>query len=235
MDVKPVRKYSRKKKIYLGIILIFFVSVFIRIGMVQHDRGREIVSYYGEWQKSGKPVEVRVIEATEVPVYDQFTVRAVNGRIARGFVTGDVKEALRPEQEIYGEDKSVPLAVLKSVGKELNMDTGMFPVEVEFEKPCSPGGVFVVSAHTVTIANALVVPNEVLDISAGGYFIWKDEAGFAKKHEVSIGSRDGYGAVITGGLQPGDRVIFSGQSLLEDNDRLLVVNAAAADKAGKAQ
>jgi len=235
MDVKPVRKYSRKKKIYLGIILIFFVSVFIRIGMVQYARGREIVSYYREWQKSGKPVEVRVIETAEVPVYKQFTVKAVDGRIARGVVTGEVKEALRPDQEIYGEDKSVPLAVLKSVGRELDMDTGMFPVEVEFKKPCSPGGVFVVFAHTMNIENALVVPNEVLDISAGGYFIWKDEAGFAKKHRVSIGSRDGYGAVITGGLRPGDRAIFSGQSMLEDNDKLLVVNAPAVDKTGKSQ
>jgi len=235
MDVKPIIEYSRKKTIYLGIILIFFVSVFIRIRMIQYARGREIVSYYGEWQRSGKPVEVRVIEAAEVPVYKQFTVRAVDGRIARGFVTGEVKEALRPEQEIYGEDKSVPLALVKSVSKEMDMDTGMFRVEVEFEKPCSPGEVLVISAHTATIKNALAVPNNVLDISAGGYFIWKDEAGFAKKHRVSIGSRNGYGAVITGGLQPGDGVIFSGQSILEDNDRLLVVNAPAIDKTGKAQ
>ena len=235
MDVKPVRRYSRKKKIYLGIILVCFASVFIRIGPVQYDRSREIISYYSEWQKSGKPVEVRVIEAADVPVYDQFTVRAVDGRIARGFVTGEVKEALRAGQEIYGEDKSIPLAVLKSVGKDLNMDTGMFPVEIEFEKPREPGGVFVVFAHTVTINKALVVPNEVLDISSGGYFIWKDDAGFAKKYKVGIGSRNGYGAVVTEGLRPGDRVIFSGQSMLEDNDRLLVVNAAAIDKAGKAR
>ena len=217
---------KRKAVIYIGIAIGCFISILIRINMIQADRGREIVSYYGEWQKSGKPVEVRVLETTEVPVYDQFTVRAVNGRIARGFVTGEVKEALRPEQEIYGEDKAVPLAVVRSVGKDLDMDTGMFPVEVEFKKSCSPGGVFVISAHTVTIKNALVVLNEVLDISAGEYFIWKDDAGFARKHRVSIGSRDGYGAVITGGLQPGDRVIFSGQSILEDNDRLLVVNVS---------
>jgi len=226
---------TRKAVIYIGIAIGCFISIWIRINMIKADRGREIVSYYGEWQKSGKPVEVRVIEATEVPVYDQFTVRAVNGRIARGFVTGEVKEALRPEQEIYGEDKAVPLAVVRSVGKDLDMDTGMFPVEVEFKKSCSQGGVFVISAHTVTIKNALVVLNEVLDISAGEYFIWKDDAGFARKHRVSIGSRDGYGAVITGGLQPGDRVIFSGQSILEDNDRLLVVNVPAIGKTGKSQ
>jgi len=226
---------SRKAVIYAVIAVICFISVLIRINIVKADRSREIISYYSEWQKSGKPVEVRVIEAADVPVYDQFTVRTVDGRIARGFVTGEVKEALRAGQEIYDEDKTTPLATLKSVAKELDMDTGMFPVEIEFERPREPGGVFVVSAHTVTINNALVVSNEFLDISSGGYFIWKDEGGFAKKYKVSVGSRDGYGAVITEGLRPGDRVIFSGQSMLEDNDRLLVVNAAAIDKAGKAQ
>jgi len=31
-------------------------------------------------------------------------------------------------------------------------------------------------------------------------------------------------------LQSGDKVIFSGQSMLEDNDRLLVVDAGETDK-----
>ncbi|MCK9595189.1 MAG: hypothetical protein PHH68_05135 [Candidatus Omnitrophica bacterium] len=226
---------NRKAVIYIVILIVCFISILIRISMVKSDRGREIISYYGEWQKSGKPVEVRVIEAADVPVYDQFTVRAVDERIARGFVTGEVREALRPGQEIYAEDKSVSLAILKSVGKDLDLDTGMFPVAIEFKDSRDPGGVFVVSAHVVTLNNALVLPNEILDISAGEYFIWKDEAGFAKRHKVSIGSRDGYGAVVAEGLRPGDRVIVSGQSMLEDNDRLLVVNAAITDKAGKAR
>ncbi len=106
----------------------------------------------------------------------------------------------------------------------------MFPVEVEFDKPRDPGAAFVVSAHTATLHNVLAVPNEVLDISGDEYFIWKNENGFAKKGKVVIRLRNGYGAIISEGLQSGDKVIFSGQSMLEDNDRLLVVNAGKTDK-----
>ena len=224
-------KKLKRETVYLIIIIITLASVAIRIQAVKAARGKTIVSFYEEWKRAGKPVEVRAIEAKNIPVYAQFTVRIVNGRFARGFVTGEVKNALREGQEIYDPaDRSVVCARLKSVGAELDMNAGMFPVEVEFDKPRDLGVAFVVSAHTTTLDNVLAVPNEVLDISGDEYFIWKDEGGFAKKHKVVIRLRNGYGAIISEGLQSGDKVIFSGQSMLEDNDRLLVVNAGKTDK-----
>lgn len=224
-------KNLRRETVYLIIIIISLASVAIRIQMVKTARGKAIVSFYEEWKKSGKPVEVRVIEAKDVPVYAQFTVRITDGRLARGFVTGEVKDALREGQEIYdSSDRSVVCARLRSVGVELDMDAGMFPVEVEFDKPRDPGSAFVVCAHASTLHNVLAVPNEILDIVGDEYFIWKDEDGFAKRQKVVVRLRNGYGAIISEGLQSEDKVIFSGQSMLEDNDRLLVVNAAEADK-----
>lgn len=224
-------KNLKRETVYLIIIIITLASVAIRIQAVKAARGKAIVSFYEEWKKAGKPVEVQAIEAKNIPVYAQFTVRIVDGRLARGFVTGEVKNALREGQEIYDPaDRSVVCARLKSVGAELDMNAGMFPVEVEFDKPRDPGSAFVVSAHTTTLDNVLAVPNEVLDISGDEYFIWKDEDGFAKKHKVVIRLRNGYGAIISEGLRSGDKVIFSGQSTLEDNDRLLVVNAGKKDK-----
>ena len=224
-------KNLKRKTIYLIIIVISLASVPMRIQAVKAARGKTIVSFYEEWEKAGKPVEVRTIEAEDIPVYAQFTVRIVDGRLARGFVTGEVKNALREGQEIYDPaDRSVVCARLKSVGAELNMDAGMFPVEVEFDKPRDPGVAFVVSAHTSTLYNVLAIPNEVLDIAGDEYFIWKNENGFAKKGKVVIRLRNGYGAIISEGLRSGDKVIFGGQSMLEDNDRLLVVNAGKTDK-----
>lgn len=224
-------KNLKRETVYLIIIILSLASVAIRIQAVKAARGKTIVSFYEEWKKAGKPVEVRAIEAEDIPVYAQFTVRIVDGRLARGFVTGEVKNALREGQEIYDPtDRSVACGRLKSVGAELNVDAGMFPVEVEFDKPRDPSAAFVVSAHTATLHNVLAVPNEVLDISGDEYFIWKNENGFAKKGKVVIRLRNGYGAIISEGLQSGDKVIFSGQSMLEDNDRLLVVNAGKTDK-----
>ena len=224
-------KNLKRETVYLIIIIISLASVAIRIQAVKAARGKTIVSFYEEWKKAGKPVEVQTIEAEDIPVYAQFTVRIIDGRLARGFVTGEVKNALREGQEIYDPtDKSVVCARLKSIGAELDMDAGMFPVEVEFVNSRDPGVAFVVCAHTSTLHNVLAVPNEVLDIAGDEYFIWKDENGLAKKRKVVIRLRNGYGAIISEGLQAGDKVIFSGQSMLEDNDRLLVVDAGETDK-----
>ncbi len=229
-------KNLKRETVYLIIIIVSLASVAIRIQAVKAARGKEIVSFYKEWKKDGKPVEVRVIKAEDVSVYAQFTVRIIDGRLARGFVTGEIKNALREGQEIYEPaDKSVVCARLKSIGAELNMDAGMFPVEIEFDKPRDSGVAFIISAHTTTLHNVLAIPNEVLDISGNEYFVWKDENGFAKKHKVVIRLRNGYGVIISEGLQSGDKVIFSGQSMLEDNDRLLVVNAGKTDKKEETQ
>ena len=223
-------KNLKRKTIYVIIIIVSLASVPMRIHAVKAARGKTIVSFYGEWKKAGKPVKVREIKAEDVPVYVQFTVRIVDGRAAHGFVTGEVKNALREGQEIYDPgDRSVICARLKSVGAELDMDAGMFPVEVEFDKPRDPGVAFVVCAHTSTLQNVLAVPNEMLDIAGNEYFIWKDENGLAKKRKVVIRLRNGYGAIISEGLRSGDKVIFSGQSMLEDNDRLLAVSAGETD------
>lgn len=229
-------KNRKRKTAYLIIITICLAAVAIHIQEVKAARSKPIVTFYNEWKKVGKPVEVQVIAAKDVPVHTQFTVRMVDGRMARGFVTGDIKNVLREDQEIYDStDTAIVCARLKSVGTELDLDAGMFPVEVAFEKSRNREEVLVVSAHTTTLYNALTLPNEVLDIVAGEYSVWKDENGMAKKYRVKIGSRNGYGAVITGGLQSGDRVVFRGQSLLSDNDKLLVVNDTGADKEGKVQ
>lgn len=224
-------KNLKRETVYLIIIIVSLASVIIRIQAVKAARGKEIVSFYEEWKKAGKPVEVQAIEAEDIPVYAQFTVRIIDGRLARGFVTGEVKNALREGQEIYDPaDRYFVCARLKSIGAELNMDAGMFPVEIEFDKPRDSGVAFVVSAHTATLHNVLAVPNEVLDIAGDEYFIWKGEDDFAKKHKVVIQLRNDYGAIISEGLRSGDKIIFSGQSMLEDNDRLLVVNAGKTDK-----
>ncbi|HQO57446.1 MAG TPA: hypothetical protein PLT76_01820 [Candidatus Omnitrophota bacterium] len=219
-------KNFKRKTLYCGIVIIFCASVAVRIQAVNAYRAKSIVTFYEEWRKHGKPVEVRVIEAKDIPVRVQFTVKVVNAQVARGFVTGDVKDALREGWEIYASaDSPAAFARLKSVSNELDIKTGMFPVEIALDTPRNDGEVLVVFAHTETLSRALAVPNEVLDISGGEYFLWKDEKGFAKKRKVSLGSRNGYGSVISQGVRAGDTVIFTGQSGLNEEDKLRVVNA----------
>ncbi len=219
-----MKNLNRKTIVYALIIIGCLVSVPLRIWQVERDRARKIVSMYDEWKHNGKPVEVMIVEEKDVPVYAQFTVRSSDSRTASGFVTGDVKNVLKEAQEVYDENKSAVCAAVTAVGKDMDINTGMFAVSVEFNKPVEPGRLFVVCCHTATLKNALAVPNEVLDIDNGEYYLWKAENGFAKRYKVTVGSRNGYGAIITGGLQSGDNVISSGQGLLADNDKLLVRN-----------
>ncbi len=224
-----------RRMIYAVVVAACFSAIVLRIGAINAARSRPIVSYYSQWQKDGRPAEVKTVESEDVPVYARFTVRVLDGRLAEGFVTGDVKDVLREGQEIYDEDRAVPCAAVRKAGKELDIDTGMFPVQVVFNSPRDPGVFFVVSAHTRTLRDVLAVPNEVLDISGGEYFIWQDDNGFARKKKVSVGARDGYGAVITSGLRSGDKVVFSGQSGLRENEKLLVTGQPAAGGEGKKQ
>ena len=230
MNKGLIKNLNSRKRIYAAILLFIVFSVFVRIMLVQAERNRSIVSFVSEWNKFGKPVVVKAIKATDTPVYAKFTVINTSVKSASGFVTGDIKDKLKVGQKIYFTDKGNSCGVISGLGQELDIDTGMFPVEVEFDKSRDPGVAFVVCAHTSTLHNVLAVPNEVLDIAGDEYFIWKDENGLAKKRKVVIRLRNGYGAIISEGLQSGDKVIFSGQSMLEDNDRLLVVDAGETDK-----
>lgn len=219
-----------RKMIYTAVIVVCFFAVGLRINTVNSVRRRPIISYYSQWRKYGKPAEVKPVESRDVPVYVRFTVRVLDGRLAAGFVTGDVKDALREGQAIYEDDDPDPCATIRKAGKELDIDTGMFPVQIVFNDDREPGAAFVVSAHTRTLSDVLVVPNEVLEISGQEYFIWKDNNGTAEKSEVILGQRNGYGAVITSGLRSGDKVVFSGQSELKEGDRLMAAGLPPVEK-----
>ena len=109
----------------------------------------------------------------------------------------------------------------------------MFPVDVEFAAPREAGTSLILSAHTRTLRGAMAVPNELLDVDAGDYYLWKDDGGRARRVKVTVGSRNGYGAVITGGLRTGDLVVFSGQSALTENDKLRVISTVPVSKEGR--
>ena len=222
---------NRRRAVYIGMLIIFSIAIAIRIQAVNAYRAQPIVSFYEEWQKFGKPVEAYTVTAQDIPIFVRFTVTMLDNRIARGFVTGEIKNALREGQSIYYlDDTSSSCARIMSVATALDFDTGMFPVEVEFSEPHDPGSFLIISTRTRTLENVLVVSNESLDISEGEYFIWKNESGVARKRKVTLSSRNGYGAVIAKGLRSGDSVIFYGQSMLGDNDKLQVINDVGTDK-----
>ncbi|MFA5362410.1 MAG: hypothetical protein WC335_04085 [Candidatus Omnitrophota bacterium] len=220
-------KKNLKSKIYAGIVLVCFLAVLVRIGLVNADRGRAIVSFVAEWGQYGKPVTVEKIEAKDVPVYTKLTIRGIEQNRGAGFVTGDIKDKLQEGQEVCRSDTGEPCGTITALGRELDTDTGMFPVSIAFNEALSPGQLFVVFVRTQTLSNVLVVPNEILDFTGEVYYIWKVENAQAKRVPVKIGSRNGYGTMISEGVQAGDVIVFNGRSMLSENDKVRIVSDTA--------
>ncbi len=225
MNKTLIKNLNPRTKIYAAILFFGILSVFIRIVLVQADRSRPIVSFVSEWGRDGKPVTVEEIKIADIPVYTKLTVNNSSNKTASGFVTADIKDKLKQGQDVYFTDNGIPCGTISGIGQELDINAGMFPVEVEFNAPVATlGSILVVFARTQTMQKVLVVPNEILDISGDDYYLWKIENGKARKIKVKIGSRDSYGAVIAQGIQPGDLIVFSGQTQLEDNAPVNIIN-----------
>jgi multidrug efflux pump subunit AcrA (membrane-fusion protein) len=220
-----IKNLNFRTKIYAGIVLFSIIAVFIRIVLVQFERSRAIVSFVAEWNKYGKPVTVKEIKAADTPVYAKFTVFNSSDKLATGFVTGDIKDKLKVGQEIYFTESDVICGKILSLDQELDTSTGMFSVKVEFDVPAAAlGSISVVFARIQTMQKVCVVPNSILDISQGNYYLWKIENGMAKRIQVKIGSRNGYGTVISEGINPGDLIIFNGRSMLLENDLVRIIS-----------
>ena len=240
MSKALIKNLRPRTKIYAAIIFVCAIAVLIRIVVVQIESSRPIVSFVSEWSKYGKPVTVKEIKAADIPVNTKFTVTGSSDKLASGFVTADIKDKLKEGQEVYlTENGSLPFGKISRIGQELDISTGMFPVEVEFNAPVAAlGSISVVFVRTSTLQKVLVVPNEILDMSGDNYYLWKIENGKARKIKVKIGSRDSYGAVIAEGIQSGDLIVFSGQSQLKDNEKVNIIhseNIVVVDDEGKAQ
>jgi multidrug efflux pump subunit AcrA (membrane-fusion protein) len=225
MNKTFIKNPNPRTKIYAALVFFSIIAVLIRIALVQADRSRSIVSFVAEWNRHGKPVAVKEIKAADTPVYAKFTVFNSADKLAAGFVTKDIKDKLKIGQEIYFTEGDVVCGKILTLGQELDLDTGMFPVEVKLNTPAVKlGSISVVFARIQIMQKVLVVPNSILDISQGNYYLWKVDNGKARRVQVKIGSRNGYGTVISEGINSGDLIVFNGRSILLDNDSVNIVS-----------
>ncbi|MFA4983706.1 MAG: hypothetical protein WC559_00130 [Candidatus Omnitrophota bacterium] len=220
----PGKSLNFRTQIYAAVMLVFVISVFMTIRSVDIRRNRPIISFVSEWSRRGKPVTARVIKAADTPAYTKFTVVIISGNSGKGFVTADIKDKIKVGQEVYLADGGAACGRISRLGGDLDVNTGMFAVEIEFDKPvAASGSMLVVFAQTQTLSQALVVPNSILDISGDNYYLWKIEDLKARRVPVKIGLRNGYGTVINEGIRSGDMVVFSGQGALKEGDKVNVI------------
>ncbi|MDD5613966.1 MAG: hypothetical protein PHQ54_02710 [Candidatus Omnitrophica bacterium] len=220
-----MKNINFRKAVYLG---IFFVSVFailIRIAAVKTERSRPIISFISEWSSKGVPVMVKRVMPEDIAIYTKFTVVVNSDKTASGFVTADIKEKLKEGSRVYFAQKDLSVGVIVNVSDKVDIDSGMFAVNIEFNALfAKPDSIQVVFAHTEALERVLAVPNEALDISGDGYYLWVVEDARARKRKVEIGPRNDYQAIVKSGIQAGDLAVFNGQSQLKENVLVDIIN-----------
>jgi hypothetical protein len=216
-------KISKRTFAYLIIPFVLVAMIIIQQQRVIKERSQNIISTYGQWQQNGKPVTVYKAESADVKEYIRLTLESISANKANAFLSLEQKKLLKPGQAVFldgqGEKKA---GVVSQISDEPDRQTAMFAVTVKLESELkgTPNLVFV---NVNTYPGVISVPNEILDKEDDEYFVWKAVNGHAVRSKVGLFSRDGYGTIISSGISEGDMIIYTGQSQLEEGDKLNMI------------
>ena len=121
-------------------------------------------------------------------------------------------------EKIEGEVTLIPLAADKT--------TRFFPVEVTFKnknRKLLPG-MYLTAKLDAREVTGVTVPTEAVVYSNGVNAVWiVDNEGNAKRRIVQLGVQTKNDIQINEGINEGDNVIVSGQSRMNDGDKVLIV------------
>ena len=121
-------------------------------------------------------------------------------------------------EKIQGEVTLIPLAADKT--------TRFFPVEVTFKnknRKLLPG-MYLTAKLDAREVTGVTVPTEAVVYSNGVNAVWiVDNEGNAKRRIVQLGVQTKNDIQINEGINEGDNVIVSGQSRMNDGDKVLIV------------
>ena len=121
-------------------------------------------------------------------------------------------------EKIQGEVTLIPLAADKT--------TRFFPVEVTFKNKSRKllPGMYLTARLDAREVTGVTVPTEAVVYSNGVNAVWiVDNEGRAKRKIIQLGVQTKNEIQITEGINEGDNVIVSGQSRMNDGDKVLIV------------
>ena len=121
------------------------------------------------------------------------------------------------------------------VGAAIDPRSRTFPIEIVMENPdglVKPQMIANVRVATERLEDVIVVPRDVLIRTENGYqaFVVAGPAGeeVAEARDVTLGASFENRIVVTGGLEPGDRLVVRGQQLVDPGDRVEIVDGEGA-------
>lgn len=224
-------KISIRMRIYLVLMVIFLSAVVIKQNIIKFERNKEIVSSMSEWGKHGQPVVVKKTHHQDVPNYKKVTVKPKTGKVYESYITRNMQRILNEGGLAYwdGGDKRVFGRVL-DVKDEIDINTGMFGITVEFDEEIqSEHELMVVYLNAGTLKDVILTPNDVIDVEREGNFVWTVIDGVAVRKKIILGIRNGFGAVVEEGLEEGDLIVLSGQTMLEEGRKVMIMKCIDCD------
>jgi len=213
---------NRKRNwIYVMLVVSAFLLVLWKQQDVIRERNQAVVSSVSEWEKSGRPVVVEEIRKKDVPLYIKVTAWQVDEHHFEGHVSKDIRDKLSIGQDmVFLVDGKEVKGSISMIAEEISIETGMYRVQVVFAESFHLEGWIIAYAHIDTMQDVMCVPNEAIDKENDTPFVWKAVDGTAVRQQIVVGQRDGYGAVVTQGLNEGDLVIIEGFSSLSEGDKV---------------
>ncbi len=98
-----------------------------------------------------------------------------------------------------------------------------------------PAGMFMSLTLTLSETDALVVPEEAIVFQAAETYVFVVEDDVAKRLPITTGQRRDGVVAITGGLEPGAKVVTRGLQRVRDGKAVSVLNPAPAEGADQAE
>ncbi len=217
---------NRRIIVYFSCLVLLVIAVIARRTEVTRQREAVPLSYITEVERHGRPVTAMTAETGIFLVEKKITVVPLSGRRFEGYATSEMAAIMSEGQraDIYKGEK-IFTGRLSFLDPDRDQASGLHRLEIKVkshEPPDDPR--LLARVNTEKIADVIAVPNEVLEVEKGVFYLWKIVEGKASRHKVEIAERSGNLSVVSSGLSHGDVVIVTGQSILEDGDSVRVMS-----------
>ncbi len=180
-------------------------------------------------------IEERMVQAGELVSPGQPVVRLVNTsqvRILAGIperYSGEITEGTEVEVRLNGDQ--VRTSRITYSGDVIDPDTRTYTVEIELSNPdrlIKPDMVVDLRIQRRTLEDALIIPRTAVIRSEDGISVFKAVEGNGNKVAslsfIETGQASGPLIEVTSGVQPGDEIVISGISNLNEGDQLNILN-----------
>ncbi len=139
-----------------------------------------------------------------------------------GYVPRKISEKLKPGQKTHAQFNGTKAkGEITYVSQKISFDTGMNLVKGVFNCRAKCDKWMVTYVKVGSVKNALTIPDSILTRENDKTYVWTVKDSLAVKKEIFIKNSDGYNSFIKKGLYPGEEVVFTGQTLLSEGDKIL--------------